>query len=146
MKLLIDRLRREERGSWAIEFIGGFVIITLAVAFVAAVGTLSYTNSLVHSAAANAARAATLSTSIETAQSSAIDAANLNLEISGVNCATVAVDVDTSHMIQPLGVAGYVTVDVSCTLDLGWATAVGFAPSITMNATATSPTDPFSES
>lgn len=144
---MIRRLLRDERGgAIVVELLFAIPALLLCLSVAVVGGRIWYANTLAESAAAVAARAATLSPSAESAQSIAQEAAGDNLALSGINCAQLTANVDTSQMVQPLGQVGFVTAEISCTLDLSYATGIGFGQTITLNATQTSPTDPYSES
>lgn len=141
------RFLRDERGSAiAVEALFAVPALLLCVALAVVGGRIWYANTLAESAAAVAARAATLSPTAEGAQAVAAEAAGENLALSGINCANLTATVDTSQMVQPLGQVGTVTANVTCTLDLSYATGLGFGQTFTVTAQQTSPTDPYSES
>ncbi|HVV74629.1 MAG TPA: TadE family protein [Mycobacteriales bacterium] len=128
--------------------LGGFAALELAILLpfvivmlllVVAFGRVERGRELVDSAAASAARAASLSTSPGQAQSAAIDAATQILTDGGLSCAGMQVSVDTSRF-RP---GGEVTAHLSCSADLSGLTLSGVPGHVHLAASATSPLEPY---
>lgn len=145
MRHLLQQLRRDD-GSATLEAVVLLPLLILAVIGLMVAGRIWYMNTLVEGAAASAARAATLTPSGGDASQVAYDAAIASIQASGIDCAAVSINVDTSEMEAPIGQLGTVSVDVACTLDNSSFTSIGFAPAFTVHATGTSPVDPYSVS
>ncbi|MEO7442980.1 MAG: TadE/TadG family type IV pilus assembly protein, partial [Acidimicrobiales bacterium] len=89
--------RRDERGSIAVEaavLAPALVALLLLVVFA---GRVSQAEGDVHRAASAAARAASLRQEPADAETAARDAASANLSASGVACASLDTEVDTSR-------------------------------------------------
>jgi Flp pilus assembly protein TadG len=122
--------------------LAGFVLpaMLLAVIAVAAAFHLSVARLDVESAAASAARAASLQRSPTTAVTAARDAAAADLAGRTVTCAVLDVAVDTSRFAR----GGSVTVTVTCQVDLATLTrTTGIPGHYTATATSTSPIDTY---
>jgi Flp pilus assembly protein TadG len=90
-------------------------------------------------AAHQAARAASISRTTDTARSSAYEVAAAALANAGSMCRDLAVDVDAAAM-RP---AGVVRATVSCRVDLGDALLLGVAGDRLLTASALEPVDTF---
>jgi Flp pilus assembly protein TadG len=111
------------------------VMVLLVVAF----GRVERGRELVDTAAASAARAASLATSPGAAQTAAITAAQDALSSGGLSCSGMQVTVDTSGF-RP---GGQVSARVSCTTDLSDVALSGVPGHVSLAASATSPLDPY---
>jgi Flp pilus assembly protein TadG len=114
-----------------------FVIVMLLL--VVAFGRVERGRELIDQASASAARAASLSTSPGAARTAAITAATQTLTNSGLSCAGMQIDVDTSAF-HP---GGQVTAHLSCTADLAGLTLSGVPGHVRLKSTATSPLEPY---
>jgi Flp pilus assembly protein TadG len=133
--------RRGDEGSVAVE-VAGFVlpVMLLAVIAVAAAFHLSIARLDVQSAAASAARAASLQRNATAAFTAAWDAAQADLTGRAITCAYLDVAVDTSRFTR----GGSVTVTVTCQVDLSTLTRTSGIPGhYTASATSTSPIDTY---
>jgi Flp pilus assembly protein TadG len=90
-------------------------------------------------AAHQAARAASIARTVETARASAHEVAAVALADAGAMCRDLAVDLDATAW-RP---AGVVRATVSCRVDLGDALLLGVAGDRLLTATATEPVDTF---
>lgn len=135
----------DEGGSEAIQIIGAAAIMALVVAFLVAGGRIAVTNMHVESASYAAARSATLTRDVGSAVNAARATASENLAQSGIDCASLVVDVDAHELTLPLGQTGVVNVAISCTVPLGDISLPGLPMAHTIHGTGSSPTDPYSQ-
>lgn len=89
-----------------------------------------------------AARDASLARSAAAAQQIAVASATEALTSQNLHCTDVQVHVDTSGFGAVPGSAAFITVNVSCTVDLSDIGVAGLPGSRTLHDTATSPLDP----
>lgn len=141
----LAELAHDERGSEAIQIIGAAAIMGLVVAFLVAGGRIAVANMHVESASYAAARSATLARDVGSAVSAAQATASQNLAQSGINCASLIVDVDANQITLPLGQTGLVNVTISCTVPLGDISLPGLPMAHTIQGAGSSPTDPYSQ-
>lgn len=137
------RMRRDERGSAAVE-LALLVLPVMAIVMLAvAGGRIAIAQGSVQQAATDAARAASIARTQGAAQSGARAAAAATLTNEGLACDTTQVDVDTSGFAVPVGTPAQVSATVTCVVrlaDLG----VGALPgSHTVTATVSSPLDTY---
>jgi Flp pilus assembly protein TadG len=138
----MTRTRRVDRDAGAfaaleLAILLPFVIVMLLL--VVAFGRVERGRELVDSAAASAARAASLSTSPGAARTAAINAATQTLTTGGLSCAGMQVSVDTSSF-HP---GGAVTAHLSCAADLAGLTLSGVPGQVHLASSATSPLEPY---
>ncbi|QAY68766.1 TadE/TadG family type IV pilus assembly protein [Xylanimonas protaetiae] len=134
--------RESERGSATIEAAILVPAFGLLVLLVVLGGRIALAHQVVQSAAADAARAASLERTTTTAHNAATDAATLTLAGQQLDCAHVDVTVEATGFDAPPGAASTVTVTVSCAVDLADLTAIpGLPGTRTVEATMTSPID-----
>jgi Flp pilus assembly protein TadG len=118
-----------------------------APAFVLLVGLIIFggrtamTHQAVESAAAEAARSASIARSSTEATAGAKQAAKTSLANQDLQCLSIYVSVDTSDFSKPIGEPGQVTVTVECRLDLSDLSVPGVPGSRIISATMTSPLD-----
>lgn len=134
-------LRRDERGSAAIEAVIGIPAFVLFVGLIILGGRTATTHGAVESAADAAARAASIDRTSSQAQRDATDAAQASLMNQHIHCLNVAVSVDTSAFNQPVGDPGLVTATVACRLDLADLSVPGVPGSRVIKASVSSPLD-----
>ena len=108
-------------------------MLLLVVAF----GRITHARALVDSAAAAAARSASLTGTPAGAAAAGTSAGRDMLDAAGLACTAPAVDVDTAQL-RP---GGQVTATVRCTADLSALTLVGVPGEITLSSTAVSPVE-----
>jgi Flp pilus assembly protein TadG len=135
-----DHRAESDRGAFAaleLAILLPFVIVMLLL--IVAFGRVERGRELVDSAAASAARAASLSTSPGAARTAAITAATQTLTNGGLSCAGIQVTVDTSSF-HP---GGDVTARLSCTADLAGLTLSGAPGHIHLASSASSPLEPY---
>jgi Flp pilus assembly protein TadG len=111
------------------------VMLLLVVAF----GRVERGRELLDSAAASAARAASLAGSPGAAHDAAITAATAALAQGGLSCTNVHVDLDT-RAFHP---GGQVTARLACSTDLSGLTLSGVPGHLHLTAAETSPLEPY---
>jgi Flp pilus assembly protein TadG len=102
-------------------------------------GRVAYGRQLVDQAAAAAARAASLTGAPTLATAAANTAATSALSRAGVSCRRSSVTVDTSAF-RP---GGQVAATVRCTADLSGLAIPGFPGTVSLDATAAAPLEPY---
>lgn len=135
----------DDRGSATIEAAIGVPAFALFVGLIIFGGRTATTHEALQSAAADAARSASISRDAETARASAQQAATASIANQDIGCSSVAVTVDTSDFKKLPGVPGTLGVTVSCVLDLADLTIPGVPGSRMMRATMSSPLDTWRE-
>lgn len=136
---------RDERGSAAVEAVVGLPAFVLLVGLIIFGGRTATTHSAVESAAADAARSASIARSGPTAQEEARKAAQASLANQEIPCLSVEISVDTSGFGTPIGKPGAVDVTVQCRLDLSDLSIPGVPGSRVIKATMSSPIDTWTE-
>ncbi|MCB0909492.1 MAG: pilus assembly protein [Nocardioidaceae bacterium] len=134
-----------ERGSAAVETVIGVPAFLLFVGLIIFGGRITITHEAVQSAAADAARSASIARSSGDAERFARAAAELSLANQQISCANVAVRVDASGFAAPIGQPASVTVSVSCRLDLADLSVPGVPGTRLIEATMSSPLDTWRE-
>lgn len=137
--------RRNSRGSASIEAAIVVPAFALFVGLIIFGGRTAVVRHSVESAAADAARAASILRFEKDAKNAAKDAAITNLASQGINCLRVDVDIDTQQFSHAVGTPAQVDVTVSCRLDLSDLSAPGVPGTRTISATMTSPIDTWRE-
>ena len=137
--------RRGERGSAAIEAAIGVPAFVLFVGLIIFGGRTATTHQAVESAAADAARSASITRNSTDAQQAAEQAAHDTLANQHLDCLAVTVNVDTSGFAAPVGQPASVAVTVTCRLDLSDLSVPGVPGTRLISATMTSPIDTFRE-
>ena len=137
--------RRDERGSAAIEAVVGLPAFVLFVGLIIFGGRTATTHSAVESAAADAARTASIARAPSDARHDATTAAQASLANQHIHCLSVDVSVDVSDLAKPAGQPGTVTATVECLLDLADLSVPGVPGSRIIKATSSSPLDTFRE-
>lgn len=134
-----------ERGSATIEAVIGIPAFILFVGLIIFGGRVATTHSAVESAAADAARSASIARTGGHATTDAQTAARASLANQQIDCLRVTVAVDTSDFAKPVGQAGYVDVTVTCRLDLADLAVPGVPGSKAIRAHISSPIDSWRE-
>lgn len=137
--------RRDDRGSASIEAAVGIPAFVLFVGLIIFGGRTASTHQAVESAAADAARSASIARTSSTANQSAKAAARASLTNQGIECLNIKVTVDTSQFVRPVGESATVSVSVECRLDLADLSVPGVPGSRIIQATVSSPLDSFRE-
>lgn len=135
---------RDERGSAAVEAVIGVPVFVLLILLAVMGGRVALAKQSVTAAAADAARAASISRDAERGRKAAIDAAQSSLANQQLSCLDTVVTVNTAALRRPAGTPGEITATVTCTLQLADLGLPGTA-SRTITATVTSPVDTFRE-
>lgn len=133
--------RRDEHGSAAIEAAIGVPAFVLFVGLIICGGRFATTHQSLQSAAAEAARTASIARDAHTATLEATKAATSSITNQGIACSQVDVDVDTSDFTKRPGQPGTVTVTISCILDLSDLALPGVPGSRRLSAKMSSPID-----
>ena len=138
-------IRRDERGSAAIESAIGVPAFALFVGLIIFGGRTASTHEALQSAAADGARSASLARNAQTARTDAREAATASLTNQHLDCTQLDVAVDTSDFNKAPGVPGSVDVTVSCRLDLSDLAVPGVPGSRVLTSTMSSPIDTWRE-
>ena len=136
---------RDERGSAAIEAAIGVPAFLLFVGLIIFGGRTATTHQSVETAAADAARSASLERTSASARTQAISAATTSLNNQGIHCLDIDVTIDASQFSRTVGEAATVSVTVQCRLDLSDLSVPGVPGSRLIRATSTSPIDTWRE-
>lgn len=137
--------RRDERGSAAIEAAIGVPAFAIFVGLIIFGGRTATAHQSVESAAADAARAASLERTSTSARAGAISAATNSLSNQGIHCLDVHVSVDADQFNRTVGEPATVSVRVQCRIDLSDLSVPAVPGSRLISATMTSPIDTFRE-
>lgn len=138
-------VRRDERGSASIEAAIAVPAFALFVGLIIFGGRTATAHQAVESAAADAARSASILRAESQAKTAAEQAARANLTSQGLNCVRIDVDVDTHEFDRAVGEPALVEVTVACLLDLSDLAVPGVPGTRTISATMTSPIDTWRE-
>jgi Flp pilus assembly protein TadG len=139
-------IRRDERGSAAIEAAIGVPAFALFVGLIIFGGRTASTHQALQSAASEGARSASIARDAQTARTAARDAATASITNQQIGCSDIEVTVDTTDFNKQPGVPGSVEVRVSCRLDLSDLAVPGAPGSRLFHATMSSPIDTWRES
>lgn len=123
----------------------GAPAFVLLVGLIILGGRTAMTHQAVESAAADAARTASISRTGAEARSDAQQAARTSLSNQELHCLSMTVNVDTSDFTKQAGQPGKVTVTVACRLDLADLSVPGVPGSRVISAEMTSPLDTWRE-
>ncbi|WP_300399937.1 TadE family protein [Nocardioides sp.] len=137
--------RRDDRGSASIEAAIAVPAFALFVGLIIFGGRTAVVRHSLESAAADAARSASILRVEADAKKAAKDAAVTNLANQGINCLRVDVAIDTQQFSHDVGTPAQVDVTVSCLLDLSDLSVPGVPGTRTISATMTSPLDTWRE-
>lgn len=132
-----------QRGSVTIETVILVPALLLFVALIIAAGRVTMARQTVDAAAAEAARAASLSRTRDEARARALTGGRLALTNQGIRCVSTSVAVDTSGFDVPVGTPASVTATVTCLVALGDVVLPGLPGTITVTSTVSSPLDTF---
>jgi Flp pilus assembly protein TadG len=144
----VIRLRshsRDERGSAAVEAAVGAPAFVLFVGLIIFGGRTATAHQSVESAAADAARAASIERTSSSARAAAISAATTSLSNEGVHCLDIDVTVDANQFTRTVGEAATLSVRVQCRIDLSDLSVPAVPGSRLISATMTSTIDTFRE-
>lgn len=148
MSTLLHRLRARsgspERGSSVVEVVILAPALGMFVALIIAGGRVALSHQAVESAAADAARAASISRTQGQAASNAETAAAASLASQNLRCVSTSVSIDTTGFASPVGTPASVGATVNCQADLA-GLLPGLPGSMTISATMRSPLDTYRE-
>ncbi|MBB1510970.1 TadE/TadG family type IV pilus assembly protein [Tessaracoccus sp. MC1756] len=134
---------RDQRGMMvAVETAIILPALLLIVGLLVVLASQALTGMAVSSAAAQAARAASIEREPASAASAAQSVAGASLAESGIACLATSVDVDAGGLRAALGSSTHVSVTVSCEVDFGVGLP-GMPLSKVVTATKTSPVDTY---
>ena len=136
---------RDEQGSASIEAAIGVPAFALFVGLIIFGGRTATTHQAVESAAADAARSASIARTGTDAQHDAKEAAQTSLANQDVLCLSIDVSVDTDGFDTTVGQAATVEATVECRLDLSDLSVPGVPGSRIIRATMSSPIDTWRE-
>lgn len=137
--------RQNERGSAAIEAAVGVPAFALFIGLIMFGGRTATTHEALESAAAEAARSASIARDPASAATDARQAAVTSISNQQVHCTDINVDVDTTDFNKAPGQTGTVRVRLSCRLELSDLAVPGVPGSRVLSATMTSPIDTWRE-
>ena len=129
----------EDRGSSSVELVLLVPVVIVLLLLVVAFGRVAHGRQLVQSAAAAAARSASLAATPVDAATRAQRSAAAALTDAGVSCASMTAQVDTTQF-RP---GGQVQVTVSCTADLSGLALAGVPGRLTLTESAGSPLETY---
>ncbi|MFE7506712.1 TadE/TadG family type IV pilus assembly protein [Promicromonospora sp. NPDC057488] len=135
----------DERGSASIEAVIGVSAFVLLGSLVIAGGRVAIAQASVESAAAEAARSASIARTQMEADSTAASGAAASLANQGLRCGSSSVVVDTSGFAAPPGAPALVSATVSCAVDLSDVALPGVPGALTITRTMSSPIDTYRE-
>jgi len=130
-----------ERGSASLE---AAIVVPAFLLFLGLIiygGRTATTHQSLASAAADAARSASIARNQTAARSDAQQAATASIAAQDIRCTNITVHVDATDLAKAPGQPGAVKVRVSCRLDLADLSIPGIPGSQVLTATMTSPID-----
>lgn len=143
----MNRLRQlahhPDRGSSSLEFVVIGPAFLLVLGLLVFAGRVAVAEQTVHAAAADAARAASISRTRGNASSDAQSAASNTLQSRNLDCSSTSVSVNTSGFGTAVGTPATVSATVSCTVHLSDLSVPGIPGSKTVTATVRSPLDTY---
>ncbi|WP_237276540.1 pilus assembly protein [Streptomyces caniscabiei] len=116
-------------------------VALMLIGLTIACGRVALAEGAADAAARDAARTASLASDPASGETKARQAAQTSLASSGIHCAGISVELDTSGLSAPVGQAASVTATVSCTAPLSELALPGVAGSKTLTSTKTSVVD-----
>ncbi|MHB8449098.1 MAG: TadE/TadG family type IV pilus assembly protein [Mycobacteriales bacterium] len=134
---------RDEVGSFTLELAVLAPALLLLLAFVVAAGRVELAGGAIDAAARDSARAASLARTAPAAEAAALATARDFLASQHFDCRSLAVTVDTGGFSAPLGTPAAVQVHLSCDVPLTDVALPGLPGSKTLQATFSSPLDPY---
>jgi Flp pilus assembly protein TadG len=134
-----------QRGSAVIETVIGIPAFMLFVALIVYAGRVAIAHQVVQSAAADAARSASIARTQGGAQTAGATAAATSLANQAANCTATTVSIDTSGFASPVGTPASITATVTCQVNLSELSLPGVPGSKAITATMSSPLDTYRE-
>lgn len=138
-------MNRDERGSAAVEAAVGVPAFALFVALIILGGRTATTHQALESAAADAARSASMARTTAAAIEAAREAAQTSISNQDLPCTQVEVTVDTRAFTQAIGQDGAVDVTVECRLKLSDLSIPGVPGQRILQSSMSSPVDTWRE-
>lgn len=135
--------RGGEDGSAAIEAAIGVPAFMVFVLLIIFGGRVAMAHQAVQSAAAEAARTASIARTASAALSDGTSNASASLTSQGIHCLSQQVSVDTHGFAAPVGTSATIRATVRCTIDLSDVSIPGIPGSMTITETMTSPLDTY---
>lgn len=132
-----------ERGSASIEAVIVLPAFLLFVSLIIAAGRVQIAHQAVDAAAAEAARAASISRTAGEAQQVGTVSGQQALTNQHLACDPATISIDTTGFSVPVGSPAQVSANVVCVVDLGDVAIPGLPGSITITSQAQSPLDVF---
>lgn len=140
----MNRHLADERGSIPVETVILVPAIAMFLLLLILAGRVALAQTAVESAAADAARSASIARSADEARTAAAKTAASSLANQQVPCRETRVAVDTAGFNVPVGTPATVSVTVSCDVDVsGLAGLPGGLPNYRAEYSMTSPLDTF---
>lgn len=136
---------RNDRGSESVELAIQMGLWVLFIGVIIAGGRIATADHAVETAAADAARSASISRTAAEARTSAIASARTTLAKQGLPCRTTTVTLDTSGFRTPVGQPAKVTATITCVVKLSDIAVPGLPGSYTATKTISSPIDTYRE-
>ncbi len=133
-----------ERGSEAIEAAIGVPAFMLFIALIISAGRVAIAHQGIESAAAEAARSASIARTQAQAQTDAYAGAERSLADQGLQC-NPQVAADTTGFATPPGTPATVSATVTCSVNLRDVAMPGMPGTITITKTMSSPLDTYRE-
>lgn len=139
--------RHDERGSvMAGELVVCAPILAAFILLIVFGGRIALARQAVQTAAADAARAASIARTATNARTQAQQWATTSLTNQGIACRRLQIDVDTAGFRRPAGTDATIEVRISCDLNTADLAALpGIPASMPIDASMTSPLDKFRE-
>lgn len=135
----MNRVRGDDRGVTAVEFVLITPVLIIALLFTVGLARIAHARQQVESAAADAARAASLERNTAVAAQRGQEMARQSIGGRGLSCSQLDVAIDVSSY-EPGGV---VRADVTCRASLTDVAVAGFPGTRTLRASATVPIEKF---
>ncbi len=142
---MTGRSKRPERGSAVIETVIGVPAFGLFIALIIFAGRVAIAHQAVETAAADAARAASIARTQDQARTRAAASAATTLHDQSVTCVSTRVTVDTTGFTNPVGTPASVSATVTCVVELSDLALPGLPGTRTVTVTVTSPLDTYRE-
>jgi Flp pilus assembly protein TadG len=139
------RITNEAGMSTTVEIVMAAPVLVLFVMVIVFGGRVAVAHQAVQSAAADAARSASISRTGGEARTDASKAAAANLANVHQNCSTMTVAVNTGQFSRPVGTAASVSATVTCHLLIADLGLPGMPGTFTVDATVASPLDTYRE-
>ena len=136
--------RPRDEGSTVVEVVILAPALALFIGLIIAGGRLAVAHQAVESAAADAARAASIARSQAEAEGAARDAAVASLDTENLTCRATTVTLDLAGFAAPVGTPASVSATVTCQVDLA-DTLPGLPGTLAVTSTVVSPIDTYRE-